>query len=75
MKRARHKRWATQIGESSHCLLNYDQLPDDATDVSQLIALEKDAAWQRDHHDETQRAIESLKQDIEKALHKTCVTE
>jgi hypothetical protein len=64
MKRSQHKWWAAQIGESSHCLLNYDQLPDVATDAAQLIALEKDAAWQREHHNETQRAIEALKQDI-----------
>lgn len=74
MKRARHNRWAEKIGESSYYLLNYNQLPGTATDAAQLIALEKDAAWQRDHHEDTQRAIESLKQDIarcnyEESLH------
>lgn len=71
MKRSRHKRWVAQIGEASHHFLHYSQLPDDASDEEQIRALEADAMWQRNNHDETQRAIEEIKQDIWRCNYET----
>jgi len=71
VKRSQHREWAAQIGDASHHLIHYAQLPDGASDEEQIQALDADARWQQNNHDETQRAIESLKQDIWRCNYET----
>ena len=56
-----------EIGGDSWDLLNFQQLPDNATPNVQIAALREDQRWQADHHNEVSKRIDYLIQDIEKA--------
>lgn len=65
MKRQEHIEEARQIGADSFALLQYDQLPRNASAARQVDALKRDQHWQQLHHDEVSSRIDRLIQDIE----------
>jgi len=64
MKHKEHIDRAKQIGDDSWELLNFMQLPQDASAGEQAEALEKDKTWQQDKNNEISRAIHYLIGDI-----------
>ena len=65
MKRPENIETAEQIGADSWALLNYDQLPRNASAARQIEALKADQTWQRLKWEETSRAIDDLIASIE----------
>lgn len=65
MKSKNHIENAKAIGDDSWELLNYTQLPSNASAARQIEALKADQDWQRNHHDEISRRIDVLIADIE----------
>lgn len=59
------------IGADSWELLNFDQLPSNASAARQVEALKADRTWQRLKWEETSRAIDELITDIETNTLKT----
>ncbi len=51
---------ATQIANESFALLNFDQLPWQASPDMQIAALRDDQRWQADHHNEVSKRIDYL---------------
>jgi hypothetical protein len=70
MKRAEHVNEAEQIGAESFSLLNYGQLPRNASAVRQADALKRDQHWQQLHHDEVSSRIDRLIRAIEDGSNK-----
>lgn len=66
MKLPKHIEEAERIGADSYSLLNYSELPRNASRARQVEALKRDQHWQQLHHDEVSRWIDYLIQDIEK---------
>jgi len=64
MKRQEHIETASQIGGDSWALLNFEQLPRNASAARQIEALKADQTWQRMKWEETSRAIDELISDI-----------
>jgi hypothetical protein len=67
MKLAEHIQEAIDIGKGSYCLLNYEQLPKNASAKRQIEALNRDRNWQEDHNTETTQSIDRLIQKIEES--------
>ena len=56
---------AAEIGADSWAMLNFEQLPRNASAARQVEALKADQTWQRLKWEETSRAIDELIADIE----------
>ncbi len=65
MKLEKHIKEAADIGKGSYSLLNYEQLPKNASAKRQIEALNRDRNWQEDHNNEVTHSIDMLIQDIE----------
>ena len=65
MKQADHIQEAEMIGAESFSLLNYNQLPRNASAARQVDALKRDQHWQQLHHDEVSSRIDRLIRAIE----------
>ena len=65
MKRPEHIEEARRIGAESFALLQYDQLPCNASAARQIEALKLDQCWQTLHHDEVSSRIDCLIAKIE----------
>jgi hypothetical protein len=65
LKRPEHIKEARLIGAESFALLQYDQLPRNASAARQIDALKRDQLWQSIHHDEVSSRIDQLIAKIE----------
>ena len=65
MKQADHIQEAEMIGAESFSLLNYNQLPRNASAARQVDALKRDQHWQQLHHEEVSSRIDRLIYEIE----------
>ena len=68
MKFPKRVQEAERIGEDSWELLNFTQLPHDASDQEQIKALKRDRLWQLRKCDETISKIDALISDIQASL-------
>jgi len=64
MIKPQHRAEAEAIGADSWRLLNFSQLPDNASRERQLDALRADKKWQEDHMNEIGRRISALIHDV-----------
>ena len=62
---------AAEIGADSWAMLNFEQLPRNASAARQVEALKADQTWQRLKWEETSRAIDELIADIESTSNDT----
>ena len=60
MKKAEHIAEADAIGRDSYGLMNFNELPDTASQQAQVEALEADRRWQEMHAIEVGQRIERL---------------
>jgi hypothetical protein len=71
MKLKKHIAMAEWIGADSWELLNFEQLPRNASAERQIEALKLDQKWQRNKFEETSRSIDELIADIESTSNPT----
>jgi hypothetical protein len=65
MKRPEHIAIAKAIGDDLYELINYISLPANASKEDQVIALNRDSSWIRDHMETICRRINVLQKRIE----------
>lgn len=64
MKKPQHILEAERIGLDSYDLINYRQLPHNASRAKQIESLKADKKWQRSHSEDMMQLIEALINDI-----------
>jgi len=67
VKQTEHIKEANDIGNNSYQLLNFAQLPKDASAEAQVEALKQDATWQENHASDVMRSIDRLIRKIEES--------
>ncbi len=65
MKKPEHIETAVDIGNDSWELINFNQLPKNASVKRQVEALRADRNWQQNHMEQTARRIDNLISEID----------